>query len=314
LKSIENIDLSVIVCSYNRCKTLAKTLESLAVSTVPSSVTWEIVVVDNNSTDQTRQVIEEFCHRYPTRFRYLFVSAQGKSFALNAGIQASRGKVLAFTDDDVIVEPTWLYALTQSMTEGPWVGVGGRTLPETTFSMPTWLRLDVPHALGPLAVFDLGNEACELTESPYGNNMAFRREVFYRIGVFKTELGPCPGSEIRGEDTDFGTRLLATGDRLRYEPGAVVYHAVPPQRVQKSYFLAWWFAKARADIRQMGLPTDAGRPVLGVPIYLFRRLLVWSVLWLSSVSPSWRFFRKRQVWSIAGTIKECYTRSRTYGR
>lgn len=305
------MNLSVIVCTYNRCRTLAKTLESLAVSTMPSGLSWEIVVVDNNSTDQTRHVVDEFCRRYPARFRYLFVSSQGKSFALNAGIREARGEVLAFTDDDVVVEPTWLHSLTRSMNGGPWVGAGGRTLPETTFTMPAWLRLDVPHALGPLAVFDLGSEGCDLTESPYGNNMAFRRDAFYRYGMFKTELGPRPGSEIRGEDTDFGTRILMAGERLRYEPDAVVYHAVPSQRVQKSYFLAWWFAKARSDIRQLGLPTDSKWCVGGVPVFLFRRLIVWTVLWSFSVSPSWRFFRKRQVWSIAGSIRECYAKSKT---
>ena len=99
------MNTTIIVCTYNRCKSLAKTLESIATLRVPGPVEWEVLVVDNNSTDQTRAVVEGFSCRYPSRFRYLFEPQQGKSCALNAGIQAARGEILAFTDDDVTVEP-----------------------------------------------------------------------------------------------------------------------------------------------------------------------------------------------------------------
>src|SRR4029453_17645691 len=92
------------------------------------------------------------------------------------------------------------------------------------------------YGLAPLAMFDLGNEPGELKESPFGTNMAFRASVFKTHVGFRTDLGPCPGSEIRSEDTEFGNRLLAAGERLWYQPSAVVYHAVPANRVQKRYF------------------------------------------------------------------------------
>ena len=100
--------ITVILCTYNRCQSLAKAMESVAASVVPESVDWEVLVVDNNSSDQTREIVEGFCNRFPYRFRYLHELKQGKSNALNSGIRAAKGNLLAFMDDDVLVEPTWL--------------------------------------------------------------------------------------------------------------------------------------------------------------------------------------------------------------
>lgn len=147
------MNITVIVCTYNRCQSLSKALDSIAALILPDSIEWEVLIVDNNSKDHTRDVVEGFCHRHPGRFRYLYEPHQGKSHALNAGIQDARGKVLAFTDDDVTVERTWLRDLTAALHDDQWVGAGGRTLPDRMFSPPGWLPLQDKYALGPLAVF-----------------------------------------------------------------------------------------------------------------------------------------------------------------
>jgi glycosyltransferase involved in cell wall biosynthesis len=305
-----SMNITVILCTYNRSQSLSKALDSVAVSTLPKSVEWEVLVVDNNSKDQTREVIEEYCRRYPGRFRYLFEPQPGKSHALKTGIQEAQGDILAFMDDDVIVEPTWLQNLTTALHDGQWVGAGGRILPEQTFSPPRWLPLQDRYALAPFALFDLGPKAGALTEPPFGTNMAFRKKVFEKYGGFRTDLGPRPGSEIRNEDTEFGHRLLAAGERLRYEPSAVVYHSIPENRIQKKYLLAWWFDKGRADIRQFGIASNARWFVAGIPLYLFRRLAVWTVRWIVVVEPSRRFSNKIKVWKLAGQILECYRQPR----
>jgi len=143
--------------------------------------------------------------------------------------------------------------------------------------------------------------------------MAFQKKVFEKYEGFRTDLGPRPGSEIRNEDTEFGHRLLAAGERLRYEPLAVVYHSVPENRVQKKYFLAWWFDKARADIRKCGIASDTRLFVAGIPLYLFRRLAVWTVRWIVAVEPSLRFSNKIKTWTVAGQILECYRQPREPG-
>src|ERR1700733_2359262 len=104
--------ITVILCTYNRCHALAGALESVAGSIVPSSVEWEILVVDNNSNERTRSVVAQFASRYPGRFRYLVEGNPGKSHALNAGVTAARGEVLDLMDEAVTVDSGWLEALT----------------------------------------------------------------------------------------------------------------------------------------------------------------------------------------------------------
>jgi len=306
--------ITVILCTYNRCRSLAKALESVAALELAESDQWEVLVVDNNSRDQTLEVVEDFCHRYPGRFRYLFEPQQGKSYALNSGIREARGDVLAFTDDDITVEPAWLQNLTAALRDGEWAGTGGRVLLERGFSPPSWLSRVGRYALTPLGTFDLGTEARDLIEPPFGNSMAFRRDMFEKYGGFRTDLGPRPDSEMRGEDTEFGRRLLDGGERLRYEPSAVAYHTVPQNRIRKEYFLAYWFDKARADIRAYGSPPDYKCSVASIPLVLFRRLVVWALRWMVAVEQSRRFSCKVNAWMNAGMILECYRRSRRPSR
>jgi glucosyl-dolichyl phosphate glucuronosyltransferase len=301
--------ITVILCTYNRCESLAKALNSVAAQTLPESVDWEVLVVDNNSNDRTREVAEDFSSRYPGRFRYLFEPQPGKSYALNAGIREARADILAFLDDDVTVEPTWLQNLTVALYNGEWAGAGGRIVPGWSRPVPRWLSPGAWYALGPLVQFDLGNVAGELSEPPFGTNMAFRREMFEKYGGFLVELGPRPGSEIRNEDSEFGGRLLAAGERLRYEPSAVVYHPVQDNRIEKTYFLAWWFHKGEANIRQFGIRPGTKYFAAGVPLYLFRNLAVWALKWLVAINPSRRFSNKLSVWTKAGEILECYRKS-----
>jgi len=308
-RDMQRMKVTVILCTYNRCETLAKALESAAALRLPEPDEWEVLVVDNNSHDQTREVVENFCRGYAGRFRYLFEPQQGKSHALNAGIREAHGAILAFMDDDVTVEPTWLRNLTAPLHKSDWAGAGGRILPQRTFTPPRWLSLEGRYSLAPLALFDLGPEAGELAEPPFGANMAFRKGVFEKYGGFRTDLGPRPDSEIRSEDSEFGHRLLRAGERLRYEPSAVVYHAVPGCRLQKKYFLAWWFDKARADLRAFGIPSETKWRLGGIPMVLFRRLAIWTLRWSIAVEPSRRFSCKLNAWTVAGQILECFRRS-----
>lgn len=306
------MNITVILCTYNRSMSLAKALDSVAASTLPQSVAWEILVVDNNSRDRTREVVEEYCQRYPGRFRYLFEPQQGKSYALNAGIREARGDVLAFMDDNVTVDSTWMGNLTAHLNNGEWAGAGGRIVPSHTFSPPPWLPLDGPYNVGGmLALFDLGDQAQALDQPPFGTNMAFRKEVFERYGGFRTDMGPSPGSEIRNEDTEFGRRVLSAGERLRYEPSAVVYHDVPENRLTKKYLLAFWFDHGRAAVREMARRPDIWRiprhylTISKMGMLLVGRIFRWALAW----EPQRRFYCQGWVWMTAGEIVEVYRRS-----
>jgi len=306
----DGMKITVVLCTYNRCELMAEALESVAASTLPESVDWEVLVVDNNSTDRTHEVVEDFCQRHAGRFRYLFEPKQGKSNALNAGIAAAKGEVLAFMDDDVIVEVDWLRNLTAPLFNGKWKGSGGRVLPRWVCPTPSWLPSQF-YMSGPLALFDQGDKPGVLAEPPIGNNMAFHRDVFQKYGGFRTDLGPRPGSEIRNEDSEFGRRLFAAGEQLCYEPSAVLYHLAPQKRLQREYFQAWWFDKARADIREFGPPKDAKWFICGVPVLLLRRILRWTLQWIVLTNPARRFEYKLKAWLNVGLIVECYRLSQT---
>jgi len=304
------MDISVILCTYNRCELLKKVLESLVASRLPDHVQWEVIVVDNNSSDLTGRFAQDFCVQHCAHFRYILEPRQGKSYALNAGIAEARGEILAFVDDDVTAEPHWLQNLTASLQSGKCSGAGGRILPERNFVPPQWYPTDKRLASAPLALFDLGGEPGPLVVPPFGTNMAFRKEVFRRNGAFRVDLGPQPGSEIRGEDTEFGSRVLAAGEQLRYEPSAIVYHAIPEHRLQKQYFLTWWFDKGRANIREMGIERETRWSAAGIPFYFVRRLASWTLRWIFSLDPAVRFSSKLNVWLNAGHILECHSQPR----
>lgn len=308
------MSITVILCTLNRCHSLAKTLENVAASNVPDSVQWEVLVVDNNSTDRTRQVVEDFCRRYPGRFRYLFEPQPGKSHALNAGIRETKGHILAFTDDDALVEPDWLWNLTSALQSGEWAGAGGRIIPVWSKQIPAWLSTDDPHTMGPFVAFDLGMEAKQLTRPPYGANMAFCREAFERHGGFRVDLSRS-GRSLQGrEDIEFANRLLAEGERLRYEPHAVVRHPAPGYRMTKKYVLGWWFRYGWLELAETGRPPDSSWRLGGVPLSLLRRLSRWTAQWMVTIGASRRFACRRNVWYIAGTIVACFQLRRQIGQ
>jgi glycosyltransferase involved in cell wall biosynthesis len=300
--------VSVILCTYNRSSSLLHALESIAVSQMPASFEWQVLIVDNNSHDQTREVAEAFCRRDTAHFRYVFESQQGKSYALNTGIAQSQGDVLAFTDDDVMVEPNWLQELTKPFEDPGWAGTGGRVYLPLDFFPPPWLGLDGPYSMGGiLALFDPGPEPSAFSTPPIGANMAYRKEVFSKYGGFRTDLGPSPGRAIRYEDTEFGSRLLKAGERIQYVPSAIVRHAVPAERVHKKYFLTYFYGYGRAVIREkenMGPVWMIPRPLVSLAnrvLHLLPRRISW---WLAESDPRARFHKKCCVWMMAGEIVE----------
>jgi len=304
--------VTVILCTYNRAGSVGTALESVIASALASHVDWELLAVDNNSRDRTREVINEFCLRHPGRVRYIFEAQQGLSNARNAGICAAQGGILAFVDDDVTVETAWLDNLTASLRDGQGAGCGGRILPPKDFSPPPWLALRGPWSQGGAlcALFDMGDTAAQLKEEPpYGANMAFRKEMFEKYGVFRTDLGRCGDNLMSNEDTEFGRRLLAAGERLRYEPRAVVYHSISAERLNKRYFRAWWFAYGRARIREKQPPAR----VWGIPRFYFslpnialRLLLPQVVRSLLARDPEERFGRQCTASRMAGTMAEIW--------
>jgi len=305
------MNITVILCTFNRATSLSKALQSVAFSELPASVEWEVLVVDNNSSDRTREVIEEYCRRFPGRFRYLFEPHQGLSHARNAGIREARGDVLAFIDDDVTVEAKCLHNLTAGMHDDKWAGAGGRILAEENFSPPRWLAMEGPYNMGGalFAHFDFGDKPRDLDFPPHGTNMAYRKEMFEKYGGFRTDLGRCGGNTMSNEDTEFGRRLIGAGERLRYEPSAIVHHPILEDRLKRDYFLAWYFDWGRATMREIGRRPDIWgipRHYLSVLRYGIHLIPARMVSWAFTFNPQVRFYQKCMVWKAAGEIVEIY--------
>lgn len=309
VKNSAAFDVTVVLCTYNRCRDLANALESIAKSEMADSITWEILIVDNNSTDQTRDVVHGFCDRYPQRVRYVFEPKQGLSYARNAGIEHSRGNVLAFTDDDVTVQSKWLQNLTAALSKRDWAGVGGRTLPAQEFSPPPWLPTWGASLI--FSYFDLGDRPIELKKPPYGANMAFRRSIFAKYGGFRIDLGPTANDKVCSDDTEFGRRLMAAGERLGYEPTAIVHHLVVPQRITQEYILSWCCGWGRAIVRERGDSANAFG-ILRDYLVLLRRSVQERVRVLRgrvALGPSESFELKCQLSKARGQIAEILWRT-----
>jgi len=302
--------ITVILCTYNRSALLHKALDSLVAQRLPDTMEWEVIVVDNNSSDHTRAVVGDYVCLHPGRIHYLLETDQGLSRARNAGIRIASGDVIAFVDDDVTAEPTWLWCLTSCLFDGNWIGAGGRILPPDGIEMPKWITVGGPFDIsGALALFNLGDQPGELSRPPYGANMAFRKSVFERYGMFRPDLGRRGSNLISGEDTEFGNRLLAAGEHLRYEPSAVVHHPVPEERLNKKYFRRWWLGFGRTRI----LERPARPAILGIPHeflsivnLIFHFLPLRLLRWLFAAGPKDRFYQQCWVMLTLGEIVQNY--------
>ena len=244
---------SLIIATYNRADYLRNTLVSLSALTTAES--WEVIVVDNNSNDATRSVVEEAAGWFPVDLRYLFEPEQGKSAALNTAIRAARGEVLAFTDDDVQVETDWLDRAWEALERHGCDFVGGKVLPIWQGPRPEWLPDRGGQHWAVIALLDYGPEPIKLVNrSPLGVNMAIRREAFSRLGLWWDNRVGRQGNTLRGqEQREWCVRARAAGLKGFYTPDMIVHHIVPQDRLNKKYFRRWmyWNGISRSILYRM---------------------------------------------------------------
>jgi glycosyltransferase involved in cell wall biosynthesis len=291
---------------------LLRVLQDLDKSICPVDMEWEVLIVDNNSRDRTKSVADDFVGKNPQRFRYVFDARQGKSIALNTGIESARGDILAFTDDDVLVDAEWLMQLKRVFENFPCIGVGGRIVPLFTSKPPPWLIVDSWEPfLNTLVAFEFGDKPFSLRAPPFGANMAFRRTAFTKYGVFRTDLGPTEKNQGgKGEDTEFGQRLLTHDETLMYAPEAVIYHPVEKKRMTRRYFRTWYFNQGRFEaITSVDIPREI-TCCFGVPRFFFRILIDYFILMMSTSDKLMSSRHKRDFYKTLGWIVEFFCRSR----
>jgi glycosyltransferase involved in cell wall biosynthesis len=286
------LDVSVLICTYNRAALLGEMLDSLAAMRDSGTYSWEVIVVDNNSTDATRAAIESRQAAFPVPLRYIFESRQGKSIALNTGIEASTAQIILFTDDDQRVTDNWIDESCAPLFRDPALGyTGGPVRPIWDAARPAWLSLDEPRLLGPLGMFDYGSEPFifeDRQRSAPGGNMAVRRTVIDRIGMFSPDLGRTGGSLLGQEQAEFFCRSREAGARGLYVPTMEVYHHVPPSRMTKSYFHRWWYwrgiSRARVDrkhpLTEDGIDLTRVPSIGGMPRFMIADAWRLALKWL----------------------------------
>ena len=305
------MSLSVIVCTYNRSASLRKVLSCLNRLTLPAGMSCEVIIVDNNSNDDTRSTVEAITRERRGFFKYVFEARQGKSFALNKGISVAQGNIIAFTDDDVELDTEWLVEISRVFESYDCAAVGGKTIAVWTSPKPYWYEEAGPYRLlSAIVKLDLGESPCELKIPPPGANVAFRRNIFEKYGLFREDLGPNSTDLIRGEDAEFCWRVIHGGEKFIYAPRAIVYHPVERSRTKKEYFQAWYYDQGRASVRMEGIPEGTLR-YLGVPRYFVRNFFEVLVKWACSFDTRRRFFYKLKLIQIAGQITESRLRPKS---
>ena len=266
------VDATVIVCTYNRATSLRQTLECLARQDVPESTSWEVIVVDNNSSDNTKQVLHEAGSLFSgVPLLYEFEGNQGLSYARNHGIQKAKGEVLLFTDDDVCPDSDWTNKILEAMKHLKCDACGGYIAPIWETKPPKWLTQKLYGFLA-IRIDETGPKVIlDTDEPPYGANMAFRRTVFDQVGLFDTTRGRTGNTLASGEDGEMFERILSAGLRVMYCPKARVKHRIEAIRMRRAYFRRWRFQNSRNIAHSCGVPGK--RRFMGIPLYIFPQLL-----------------------------------------
>jgi glycosyltransferase involved in cell wall biosynthesis len=281
------IDVSVVVPTYNRRNAVARTITSLLQQRA-DTVRYEVIVVDNNSTDDTRTVVEAFMPGAP-HLRYLLESRRGVSNARNSGATFARAPIVAFIDDDVEADPDWLVTIVRTLHAHPDVDcLGGEIVPRWSAPPPSWLT---PRFWGAVALQSAARatpyvdatraSACMMTA-----NFACRRDALMEVGGFSPLF-------LRDEDRELQLRMWDAGKRGMFVPEMRVTAEVPPERLTRGYHRQFYrqAGSSHARMRYLDRIDAEGRLVpalpgktelFGVPAFIYRRLANHLVAWVRS--------------------------------
>ncbi len=229
--------LSVILCTYNRDKYIYNVLRSIADNDYPHNL-YEIVLVNNNSTDNTQAECQRFQADYPDiTFRYFVEPSQGLSYARNCGITHALGDLLVYVDDDATVNPQYLRTYADFFQRNPdAVAAGGPILPVYETQEPSWMS----HYTRQLITgrLYLGSRQRQFPRGafPGGGNACYRKTVFDAVGPFNIQLGRKGNSLIGAEEKDLFDKMTTRGMHFYYLPNAILYHIIPPHKLTPDYF------------------------------------------------------------------------------
>src|SRR5256885_1951448 len=301
--------LDVIIPTYNRADLLARLLESIRAAEQPSGMLIRTIVVDNNSKDQTRSVVEAAQRGWPGTLEYRFEAIQSKSAALNNGVSAVRADIVGMLDDDEEIHPQWFAVIARTFSDPSVDFISGPYLPRWGAPVPPWLPSDYPGVIGWM---DAGNRVLEYGKDyngvMMGGNAVVRTAAGKAAGWYNASLGR-EGVQVGSgcEDVDFFERLQLSGAKGLYVPELIIYHYIPSHRLTKKYYREWCFRRSVAQAHLDALRPQPVKYLLGVPRYMIGRAAR-SVAFLaaSAARRQWdtgvTFSRELAVWELAGFL------------
>ncbi|NEP61240.1 MAG: glycosyltransferase family 2 protein [Symploca sp. SIO2G7] len=232
--------ISAIICTHNREEYLGAAIDSLLQQDFTD---YEVIIVDNASSDRTRELVEE--RAFHPRLNYVYEPVLGLSVARNTGAKKASAAILAYLDDDAVATSHWLRTIYQAYQSNKQLAIaGGRVTllwPQGSTS-PPWLSSELA---GNLGAFDLGDQVIDINNpalTPRGLNYSIRRSFLEQAGGFDVHLGRIGKNLLSNEELHMTELALAQGWQVAYLPDALVAHNVAPERLKKSWFLsrAWW--------------------------------------------------------------------------
>ncbi len=305
----KNNQVSLIICTYTRAESLRDTLNSLLLLDL-KDINFELIVVDNNSKDNTKDVVMNFSKIADFPVKYHFEHRQGLSFARNTGIEQSSGEYLFFTDDDVIPEPDWIIKTLDGFSEFDCTACGGYIAPIWLGEKkPEWLS-EIFYGFVAIKTDKQGPKQLDLSsDMPFGANMAFKRTVFEKYGLFNVERGRKGNNLASGEDGELFERLIKANESVYYFPDSKVKHKVEEFRQKKSYFRRWRYQASKNLAIVNDLPGK--KRIFGIPLYLFHQMFraIWTALIFRITKPEDEaFYKEMVVFHFFGTINGLFKR------
>ena len=242
------VQLSVIIPTRNRCYSLQRVLESIVAQSF-SKESFEVIVVDNGSTDDTKSVVERYSSQFNLRYHY--DNRPGLHVGRHDGMQLAKGNILVYADDDIEAFPTWLEGVDESFRDDSVVLVGGKILPKYEEQPPfwileTWYELsEFGHCQTELSLIDFGDKTIEISPKyVFGCNFSIRRKILQETNGFHPDGMPFELIHLRGDGESYVTRYIATHElKTIYNPKVSVYHLVTSNRLTLDYFKKRAFCK-----------------------------------------------------------------------
>ena len=269
-----SLHLDVIIPTYNREALLCTTLASFAAATVPPGLDVAVVVVDNNSVDNTAQVVKELQRDFPLTLRYLRETRQGLSHSRNGGIAASNADLVAFIDDDEEIEPDWLEIIAREFEDPAVQFIGGPYLPNWVVPAPDWLPPGYHAVIGAIPAKQRAPINVKFGANLMGGNAVFRRSVFDQVGLYSTQLGRSGKGLLSEEDADMQRRLEAANVFGMHVPDLRIRHYIAPERLTRSYHRRWvYWRGASQGVLDRSRPDTSLPYLLGAPRYRFAQAL-----------------------------------------